>query len=130
MPSLDSRLSTVEAVVKTLSDAKVTDRLMEMETKQKSHEEANALAISGIRDDLVKVEAVAMEAHSMVTETNNLVGQMPEKIIKAIDEREEQREKKRREDSKGKRIEIRDWIIGAAVVAGPILAVLMAKAVH
>lgn len=60
------------------------ERLAALETRQNEHEKANVLALSELKEKVTEVEAVAMEAREMVTQTNTLVAQMPDKIIKAV----------------------------------------------
>ena len=86
----------------------IPERLTALEKGQEAHEKANDLAIEDLKEKIGSVEVVAMEAREMVTQTNTLVAQMPQKIIEAIDAR-----------NKGKRMEARDWVnvLSALVVA-------------
>lgn len=108
----------------------IEERMLLAEVEMKRLGEEFRSFNEAICSDLSDVRQEGVKTRDMVVQTNGLVALMPEKISKAIDEREEAREKKRKkekEENKGKRIEIRDWVIGAAVIAGPIVAVLVAK---
>lgn len=105
----------------------IEERMLLAEVEMKRLGEEFRSFNEAICSDLSDVRQEGVKTRDMVVQTNGLVALMPEKISKAIDEREEAREKKRKEENKGKRIEIRDWIIGVAVIAGPIVAVLVAK---
>lgn len=94
----------------------IPERLAKLEERQIAHERANDLALAAIAQKHEMTEEVAMEAHQMVTQTNTLVAQMPDKIIKAIDEK-----------NRTKRMEFKDWILVLAAIAGPVVAVLVAK---
>jgi hypothetical protein len=72
---------------------------------------------------LSKVEFVAMEAREMAVETKVLVLSMPQEIIKAIDEREIQKRKEQKMDSREK-LFIAMGIIGTlGGVAGAIASI-------
>ncbi len=94
----------------------IPERLATLEAKQIAHEEANKTAIVSLQTKIEEVEAVAMEAREMVTQTNILVAQMPQKVTEAI-----------KSERRGNRMELKDWIQTAAIVAGFLLTVLVAK---
>jgi len=79
-----------------------------LEMTQERHEEA----LERTNGRINSVEAVALEAREMATETNTLVASMPHKIIEAIDAR-----------NQGKGLSVQGWINVFCAVVVAIIAV-------
>lgn len=84
-----------------------------LELTQEKHEEA----LVRTNDRISCVEAIAIEAREMATETNALIASMPHKVIEAIDAR-----------NKGNGLSFQGWVnLGCALIVAAVAVWEMLK---